>query len=325
MPRKPHDYQPSAELLAHFPPVSGNTINGLGETVPRQPSPFFWHPADRQPFGDLQRYIVTSLRPKSSEDYSFRNPNVDRGPPPVPVAGERVPPPPEGWTALIKAFALANEADQVGITPLLPHYVYQGYQVDEPNVIVLGVQHVYERLATAPASHDNPTAYQELHQQYNRGARAAAKLANHIRARGYQAKAWLGPMADALNMVPAAIAAGFGELGKHGSIINRHFGSGFRLAAVTTDMPLDFDAPDTFGADDFCLNCQVCTDACPPVAISDAKQMVRGEERWYVDFDACIPYFGENYACGICIAVCPWTRPGIADRLVEKMGRRRAA
>ena len=122
-----------------------------------------------------------------------------------------------------------------------------------------------------------------------------------------------------------ALACGFGELGKHGSIINRTYGSSFRLAAVTTDLPLAPDAPDAFGADDFCTRCQVCRNACPPDAIHDLKQLVRGVEKWYVDFDRCIPYFEETYGCGICIAVCPWSTPGRAPRLAERWSQRRPA
>jgi epoxyqueuosine reductase len=113
-------------------------------------------------------------------------------------------------------------------------------------------------------------------------------------------------------------------LGKHGSIINRQYGSSFRLAALTTDLPLEVDQPDVFGADDFCVNCQVCADACPPDAIFRAKQMVRGETKWFVDFDKCIPYFNETYGCGICIAVCPWSVPGRAPKLAAKWTERRA-
>lgn len=123
-------------------------------------------------------------------------------------------------------------------------------------------------------------------------------------------------------MIPPAIASGLGELGKHGSLINRHFGSGVRLAGVTTDMPLIATAPDRFGADDFCATCQVCTKACPPGAITEHKQMVRGVERWYVDFDKCIPYFAESASCGICFAVCPWTRPDVRPKLLATMARR---
>ena len=240
----------------------------------------------------------------------------------VAVAETRRPGTAEDWTAAIKAFALADEADLVGITTIGPENVYEVYEITEPTAVMIGVAHDYDRLSQAPGSAENPEPYYDLHDQYNRAARVAARLTNHIREQGYNATPFLGPMGGALNMIPAAIAAGFGELGKHGSMINRTYGSGFRLSAVATDMPLIDDAPDRFGADEFCESCQVCRDACPPDAISDEKRPVRGEVKWYVDFDKCIPYFGEHLACGICIAVCPYTRPGIAPSLIAKMARR---
>jgi epoxyqueuosine reductase QueG len=129
-------------------------------------------------------------------------------------------------------------------------------------------------------------------------------------------------MANALLLIPPAIASGLGELGKHGSLISRHFGSGVRLAGVTTDMPLAATAPDRFGADEFCAHCQICTQACPPDAIFSDKQMVRGVTRWYVDFDKCIPFFAEAASCGICIAECPWTRPAVRPKLLATMAKR---
>ena len=57
-------------------------------------------------------------------------------------------------------------------------------------------------------------------------------------------------------------------------------------------------------------------------AIYTEKQTVRGEHKWYVDFDLCIPYFVENTGCGWCIGQCPWSRTGIAPRLAEKMSKR---
>ena len=47
--------------------------------------------------------------------------------------------------------------------------------------------------------------------------------------------------------------------------------------------------------------------------------MVRGTEKWYVDFDRCLPYFSKTYGCGICIAICPWSRPGVAPTLAAKL------
>ena len=165
----------------------------------------------------------------------------------------------------------------------------------------------------------------EVQNQYGRGTRAAYKLAGWLRGHGWDAHPHGGPIAGPVLMIPAAIEAGFGELGKHGSMINRQFGSSFRLACVMTDLPLVAEAPDAFGADDFCASCQVCTKVCPVDAIKPMKQTVRGEDKWYVDFDECILYFVENRGCGICIGQCPWSRTGTAPKLAAKLTRRAEA
>src|SRR3984885_1322522 len=54
-------YSPKAETLTLLK-VSGNPINGLGETIPRRPSPFFWHPPDQHPWGELQIVARKSSR-----------------------------------------------------------------------------------------------------------------------------------------------------------------------------------------------------------------------------------------------------------------------
>ena len=48
-----------------------------------------------------------------------------------------------------------------------------------------------------------------------------------MREHGWDAKPHGGPNAVPVLMIPAAIAAGMGELGKHGSMINRELGSTF--------------------------------------------------------------------------------------------------
>ncbi|MCG8350291.1 MAG: hypothetical protein MI924_21205 [Chloroflexales bacterium] len=79
--------------------------------------------------------------------------------------------------------------------------------------------------------------------------------------------------------VLVATDAGLGQLGKHGSLITQAYGSNVRLATVLTDLPLAVDAFADIGVDDFCMSCQICTANCPPHAISDTKQTVRGVER----------------------------------------------
>ena len=311
------------DFRAFFPEgISGNDINGLGDTKKSPPKPFFWHPADKQPFHALQAAIIDHQRqiPAIAGAFSRAAP---RGPRPVaraPVAEVRSP---QEWAAAVKAFGLANEAAMVGITPLKPEYVYEGYEITLPNLIMLAVTMDHDKYSQAPSSSTNYTAALEVADKYNTCARSARHLANMILSAGYDIKVYPGPMATALNMIPAAIAAGLGELGKHGNMINQQFGSSFRLSAIATDMPLAFDSPVVFGADDFCMSCQVCSKACPPGAIHSEKQMVRGTRKWYVDFDKCIPYFGEALSCGICMARCPWSKPGTAPKLAAKMARRK--
>lgn len=319
----PKDYSPNPDFLAHFPEVSGNAVNGLGETEVRRPSRFFWHPPEEQTHGELQQFVLARFHEVQAGHPAW-SPDVDRGPQPVDTPAERRAADPGEWTRRIKEFALANDADLVGIAKLDPMWVYDGYEVAEPWVIMLGVAHDFEKIKHAPSSRDDLTCQAEIRNQYTRGARAAALLRNFIAETGHAATAHQGPMAAALAMIPAAIAAGLGELGKHGSMINRTYGSNFRLAAVTTTLPLLADREDVFGADDFCLNCQACTVACPPGAIHPTKQTVRGVDKWYVDFDKCLPAFGEYFGCALCVAVCPWSQPGVADRLVVKMARRNA-
>ena len=315
---------PRQYFLDKMPAVSGNQINGMDEEFVRRPSPFFWHKPELHDFGNLQR-AVTEYQQQSEAIRSVYNPRADRGPKPIeraPISKNNNDKSAKEWHAELQSFALSNEADIFGVSKLDPLWVYDGFEIQEPWIIMLGVAMDHDKLAQVPPSFSNPTSAVEVGDKYNKAARACRKLTNHILSMGYQAKAFQGPYASALNMIPAALAAGFGELGKHGSIINRQFGSTFRLSAVSTDMPLIADTPDEFGADDFCTNCQVCRNACPPDAILDKKVLVRGVKKWYVDFDKCIPFFGEALGCAACIARCPWSTPGRAPKLAQKWARR---
>lgn len=320
-------WQPAAEFQALFDGRSGNDINGLGETEPRRPERVFWlQPSSKGPFSAVQDCVVERHNsvPELYEVYA----NADRGPKDSRVnPGAADGPPttrktPEQWTAALRSCALSHESDQVGVAAIDPAWMFEGFQAELPFVVMLVVAMDHERSLHLPPSAEHPDWAHEVAVQYNRGSRAARNLSKWIREQGFQAKPHTGPWVGSMNLIPAAIAAGVGELGKHGSLINRALGSSFRLAAVETDMPLLADAQDRFGADEFCLGCQVCTNACPPQAISPAKQMVRGVEKWYVDFDKCISYFNETYGCAMCIAVCPWSTPGRAPILAERWTRR---
>jgi len=161
---------------------------------------------------------------------------------------------------------------------------------------------------------------------YREVNRIAITLAGTIRSLGYPAQASTnlapGSSTEVLH-IPIAIAAGLGQLGKHGSLITAEFGSNVRLATVLTDLPLAIDQPRDLGVDDLCSNCRICETNCPPHAIFSQKQLVRGDTKWYVDFDKCVPYFAETRGCGICIEVCPWSEPGKGMELTTTLLNRR--
>src|ERR1035438_3112145 len=120
-PRRPKrgSYKPRPETVALLK-VSGNPINGLGETTPRKPSPFFWHPPDQHPYGELQIVARQSSRgcPGSPEAFqaAYNYPEL------VPVDAVRNDAPAEQLADQVKRFALSHEADDVGIAPMDPLY-----------------------------------------------------------------------------------------------------------------------------------------------------------------------------------------------------------
>ena len=323
MVRPKEIWTPTDEQRALWPAISGNTINGVGEEAPRRPSPIYWHPPDSTPHGPLQKWFyarTATCSPAVAEARAARQAAID-----VPLAFLAEAPLAQSaaqWSEDVKREARELGVDAVGIAPMRAAYAFEGHEVPKQRwMIMLGVLQDHEAMMSAPSER----ALVEVTLQYARGMRVAKGVASWLRARGHDALPYAGPMAGSFTLIPAAIEAGLGELGKHGSLIHRELGANFRLACVLTDVPLVPEQREVFGADDFCASCRICADACPPDAIVHDKQLVRGERRWYVDFDKCLPYFNENLGCAICLAVCPFSRPVIGPRLVSKLAKKREA
>ncbi len=312
-------FTPDPAQMALQPELSGNAINGLGELQLRSPRIVYWATdPETIAYGAMQRWFyqvdptnphLASARAKRAEllaadMHALEGPAVERTP--------------EQWTAALADRARTADFEMWGVAAMNPQWVYEAQQVSQNRIIMIGVAHDYNAISSAPEA----TAGAEVVHQYGRAAAAAKLIAGWLRSQGWDAEPLTGPMTTKVAMIPPAIACGFGELGKHGSLINPELGSSFRLSAVLTDAPFAPTPQRTFGVDDFCKNCRVCEDACPPEAIGPLKQLVRGVEKWYVNFDRCLPFFNQTHGCAICIAICPWSRPGVGISLAAKLTRR---
>jgi len=312
-------FTPNPEMVALLPNILGNEINGRGEPVVRRPKMVFWSPdPDKIEFGEVQKWFYQQEPPDPElmKERAKRKEILDA---PLPeLAATPANRTATEWISALDQFVDKGECEMVGVAKMKPEWVYQHHETDFENVIMLGVQHNYDLLKSAP----DQVAGTDVTRQYGRAALVAKNVAGWLREQGWDAEPVTGPMVGKILMIPPALECGFGELGKHGSLINPEFGSAFRLGAVLTDAPFATTPKREFGIDDFCSRCRVCEDACPPIAIQPEKQTVRGEQKWYVDFDKCIPFFAETSGCAICIAVCPWSMPGVGENLVVKLARR---
>ena len=296
-------------------PRSGNDINGLGirEKIPASQvfhnaggEPLEWQALDDF-FSLINHWSV--VRHIMANVWQLRNRDGRVSRKRIEVSD------PDLMTKQIKELATQFGTKLVGITEVTDNAIYKGRNVSSKYAICIGLQMDREEMQYVPQLR----AAVEVMRGYRAISLIAIKLARHIRKMGWKAKAYGNPNSTDILHIPLAINAGFGQLGKHGSLISREYGSNFRLAVILTDLPMSADKPVDIGVDDLCVNCRRCVIDCPPGAISDEKQMVRGVNKWYVDFDKCIPYFVKTFGCAICIEVCPWSIPDRGMSLSQKL------
>lgn len=303
--------QPSYTFAYRKPPESGNRINGLGETSRCRPREIF-HSSGRERIDwlALERfYRMTTTRAEVRTVLRILWENR-RAVGPVERRRASAQSPDEA-AASIKEVATCLGASVVGVATLAPELLFDGRELRHERAVSFGVPMDFDALRTAPGEE----AGLAVLRGYLAVTRVAVALAEHIRALGWQAEAMAGLDTSDVLHIPLAIRAGLGELGKHGSLMTSQLGPNVRLGAVFTDLPMTPDAPCDIGAEDFCARCKRCVSACPAGALDHEKQIVRGDRKWYVDFDRCAPYFVAHHGCGLCIATCPWSLPGKAPRL----------
>jgi ferredoxin len=226
-----------------------------------------------------------------------------------------------GFVERYAARRLESRPVKVGYTPVLPEHVYTDGVVTLPHAIVLGLPMRYDETNAAP----EPRAGEEVTVNYMELGGLTLALGRWLRERGYSAEVHHPRGDESMTcealFIPHAIAAGLGDLGRHGSMISRELGPRIRLAMVTSDAPIPAASKPPIGVAEFCTWCTRCVTACPVDAVPETRTTLRGSYRFIVDTNACLPYFAETDGCGICIAVCPYNRPTEDDsaRFVDRV------
>lgn len=225
---------------------------------------------------------------------------------------------PEEAARRVKGYALQLGADLVGIAEVNPSWVYSrrgeifnnnwedwGQEIDPGKfAIVFATEMRLNLICSSP--HTSSTI--ETMRNYSRGAVISTQLAGFIANMGYSATANHLRYWDNL-VVPLAVDAGLGEMGRLGYLMTKEFGPRIRLAAVTTDMPLAVDKPVDIGAVHFCEICKKCALCCPSRSIpTGERSVVNGTLRWKLNDETCFDYWGRiGTDCNICMRVCPWS------------------
>ena len=176
-----------------------------------------------------------------------------------------------------------------------------GFDMPHRNVVSFIVHEDYDKVLQGSLAIER-----ETYDVYMRVADISTQLAAFIRDLGFPAWAHHNGITQ-IQAIPTMYHCGFGELGRHGSLINPIHAANFRPGFVTTNVPLQADAPLEFGAQDFCEKCNICRNNCPGDAIATDHIVTEGEKRWLIDMEKCYPFsrLSEAY-CHICVDVCPY-------------------
>jgi epoxyqueuosine reductase len=118
-----------------------------------------------------------------------------------------------------------------------------------------------------------------------------------------------------------AALSGLGWISKSSLLITPQFGSALRLTSALTNMPLK-TSPAEYHCK--CGNCTICVDACPGHAIKGTTWDISTDRDDLVNLSACReitksrgkPFDRSKGTCGICVAVCPYTKKhlSVVDR-----------
>ena len=224
---------------------------------------------------------------------------------------------PAQFSRFIENWLLKQRAHSVGFCELKDYHSYNvsgklkdyGKEIDLTHkyAIVFTVEMDKDLISMAP---EGP-AVMESSRIYMNSGLMAVNVANFIRNLGYPARAHIDGNYEIICPLVAR-DAGLGELGRMGLLITPELGPRVRIAAITTDLPLEIvEKPIAAAIIDFCRLCKKCSDNCPVQAISFLDNEDDGiGSSWKINKDACYSYWNTNGTdCAKCVSVCPFSHP----------------
>lgn len=281
--------------------------------------------------GSRHHHPVTSSFQAASFDLLEQLTRSLDAPPAIPDAAPSETIPPEALTHHLTGYARYLGAAGVGCALVDPAFVYSHnargegewgapIHLQHDHAIVFTVEMGHDMVAQAPTG---PTLTESA-TRYLESASIAWLLARVLQRLGYEARAHVDGNYRVL-LIPLAVAAGLGELGRLGLLITPKLGPRVRIAAVTTNAPLVPSPPIDFRAAAFCDLCGKCADACPSGSIPHGPRALdNGVERWVIRRDTCYRYWRtQGTDCALCLKVCPYAHPAtLPHRIVRRLIRR---
>jgi epoxyqueuosine reductase len=193
---------------------------------------------------------------------------------------------------------------------------------EHPSSVLAGVQSVV--MLALPYRTQTPTPIRAGEGRVSRYAWGEVDYHDVIHDRLKQLADWLRgqvPQANVRGVVDTAPLlerefaqlAGLGWIGKNTLLLNRQRGSWFFLAALLTDVALDYDTP---FETNHCGTCTACLDACPTQAFTapyvlDASRCI---SYLTIELRGPIPHKLRDglgdwlFGCDVCQDVCPWNQ-----------------
>ena len=207
----------------------------------------------------------------------------------------------------LKEKALEFGADIVGICEIEPSDVYRGRVITEKYAIAVGQRMRWREFQVVPSK---ASAIECLRVYFTLGE-TVIQLAAYIRSIGYACKVE-HPIGDSdLLHIPIGLKAGFGELGRHGSIIHPTLGPLFRMGSVITSIELEIDQPIDAGIAQVLRFVPRLPEVLSARAIPDERSPEAGKDhlgydRYVVDTGRCFPVLREvlvllHLPAGLCL------------------------